>query len=107
MKKLILAAAVALMAATATATAHDRHDYRDMDREDRIEAQIYDDPNFDANLDKAEKILERQGYQVHDIEPDVYRGKPALDIEATKDGRDYDIKMSYPALKILSKKIDR
>ncbi|EKY10045.1 PepSY domain-containing protein [Neisseria sp. WLZKY-1] len=104
MKKLILAAAVTLMAATAAA--HDRHDYRE-DREDRIEAQIYDDPNFDANLDKAEKILERQGYQVHDIEPDVYRGKPALDIEATKDGRDYDIKMSYPALKILSKKIDR
>ena len=90
----------------ATAAAHDRHDYRE-DREDRIEAQIYDDPNFDANLDKAEKILERQGYQVHDIEPDIYRGKPALDIEATKDGRDYDIKMSYPALKILSKKIDR
>ena len=104
MKKLILAAAVTLMAATAAA--HDRHDYRE-DREDRIEAQIYDDPNFDANLDKAEKILERQGYQVHDIEPDVYRGKPALDIEATNDGRDYDIKMSYPALKILSKKIDR
>lgn len=105
MKKLILAAAVTLMAATATA--RDRHDYRGMDREDRIEVQIYDDPNFDANLDKAEKILERQGYQVHDIEPDVYRGKPALDIEATKNGRDYDIKMSYPALKILSAKIDR
>ncbi|MGF6147086.1 Uncharacterised protein [Kingella potus] len=105
MKKTILAAALAVMAATAAAHGHHRH--ADTDFEERIEEQIYDDPDFDSRLDKAEQLLEAKGYQVHNIEPDVYRGRAALEAEATKNGRDYDITLAYPSLKILRTKIDR
>lgn len=71
------------------------------DHDDRIEAQVYQDMNFDKNVQKAIEILTKKGYQVGDIEADAYRGKPALDIEAYKNNAKYDIKMSYPDLNIL------
>ena len=67
MKKFLLTAIVALSAATAGAS-------------DYIE----------------QKMLEQRGYQVHDVEADSRRGQPVLDIEAFKDGREYDIVLSYP-----------
>jgi hypothetical periplasmic protein len=51
-------------------------------------------------------MLEQRGYQVHDVEADSRRGQPVLDIEAFKDGREYDIVLSYPDLKIIKERID-
>lgn len=93
MKKFILAAALALTAASSFAN-------------DRIERQIYSDKNFEQNRAKAVKMLEQRGYQVHNIDADDHWGKPVLEVEAYKDGREYDIVLSYPDLKIVKEKID-
>lgn len=93
MKKFLWTAIVALSAATAGAS-------------DYIEQKIYSDKNFEQNRAKAVKILEQRGYQVHDVEADSRRGQPVLDIEAFKDGREYDIVLSYPDLKIIKERID-
>ena len=93
MKKFLLTAIVALSAATAGAN-------------DYIEYKIYSDKNFEQTRAKAVKMLEQRGYQVHDVEADSRRGQPVLDIEAFKDGREYDIVLSYPDLKIIKERID-
>lgn len=92
MKKLLLAAVVSLSAATAFA-------------DDSAERQIYGDPHFEQNRTKAVKMLEQRGYQVHDA--DDHWGKPVLEVEAYKDGREYDIVLSYPDLKIIKEQLDR
>ena len=51
-------------------------------------------------------MLEQRGYHVHDVEADSRRGQPVLDIEAFKDGREYDIVLSYPDLQIIKERID-
>ena len=92
MKKLLLTAIVALSAAVAGAN-------------DYIEHQIYSDKNFEQNRAKAIRMLEQRGYRVHDIDADD-RGRPVLDVEAYKGGREYDIKLSYPDLRIIKERID-
>lgn len=52
------------------------------------------------------RILERRGYQVHEIEADDRRGRSVLKAEAFKDGREYDIVFSWPDLQIISERID-
>ena len=71
-----------------------------------IEHQIYSDKNFEQNRTKAIRMLEQRGYRVHDIDADDYRGRPVLDVEAYKGGREYDIKLSYPELRIIKERID-
>ena len=93
MKKFLLTAIVALSATTAGAS-------------DYIEQKIYSDKNFEQNRAKAVKMLEQRGYQVYDVEADSRRSQPVLDIEAFKDGREYDIVLSYPDLKIIKERID-
>ncbi len=51
-------------------------------------------------------MLEQRGYRVHDIDADDYRGRPVLEVEAYKGGREYDIKLSYPDLRIIKERID-
>lgn len=52
-------------------------------------------------------MLEAHGYRVHDVDAGDYLGKPALDVDVEKLGREYDIKLSYPDLKIIREKRDR
>ena len=59
-----------------------------------------------ANRAKAVKMLEQRGYQVHDVDADSRRGQPVLEVEAFKDGREYNIVLSYPDLKIIKERID-
>lgn len=75
--------------------------------DDRIESQVYADPNYQSVVAKAKQTLEAKGYQVVEIEADDYRRKPALSVEAYKNGQEYDIKLSYPKLDILKEKVDR
>ena len=93
MKKFLLTAIVALSAATAGAS-------------DYIEQKIYSNKSFEQNRAKAVKMLEQRGYQVHDVEADSRRGQPVLEVEAFKDGREYDIVLSYPDLQIIKERID-
>ena len=93
MKKSLFTALIALAAAASFAN-------------DYIEHQIYSDKNFEQNRAKAVRMLEQRGYQVHEIDPDDHWGKPVLEIEAYKNGREYDIILSYPDLKIIRETID-
>ena len=93
MKKFLITAIIALSAASASAN-------------DYIEHQIYSDKNFEQNRAKAVRMLEQRGYQVHEIDPDDHWDKPVLEIEAYKNGREYDIILSYPDLKIIRETID-
>ena len=93
MKKLLLTAIVALSATVAGAN-------------DYIEHQIYSDPSFEQKRAQVMRILERRGYQVHEIEADDRRGRPVLKAEAFKNGREYDIVFSWPDLRIISERID-
>ena len=74
--------------------------------DDYIEYQIYSDPSFEQKRAQVMRILERRGYQVHEIEADDRRGRPVLKAEAFKDGREYDIVFSWPDLQIISERID-
>ena len=93
MKKFLLTAIVALSVATAGAS-------------DYIEHKIYSDKNFEQNRARAIRMLEQRGYQVHEVDPDDHWSKPVLEIEAYKNGREYDIILSYPDLKIIRETID-
>ncbi len=98
MKKLsqILLASVIAFGTIAT-TAH---------ADDRIERQVYQDKNYQANLQKAEAILKQKGYEVIEIDVDDHRGKPIFDVEAYKGNVKYDIKLSYPSLQIIKERPD-
>ena len=90
---------------------YDRYDdyrYRDGKyyNDDYIEHQIYSDPSFEQKRAQVMRILERRGYQVHEIEADDRRGRPVLKAEAFKNGREYDIVFSWPDLRIISERID-
>ena len=74
--------------------------------DDYIEYQIYSDPSFEQKRAQVMRILERRGYQVHEIEADDRRRRPVLKAEAFKDGREYDIVFSWPDLQIISERID-
>ncbi|WP_274570903.1 PepSY domain-containing protein [Neisseria leonii] len=71
-----------------------------------IERQMQADPNLEQNRARAVQLLEARGYTVTDIDADDYRGKPAFEVEAVKNGREYDIILSYPDLTILKEKRD-
>lgn len=74
--------------------------------DDKIEQQIYQDKNYATVKQKAVQMLQQRGYEVKDIDADDYRMRPALDIEAVKNGQEYDITLSYPDLTILKEKLD-
>jgi hypothetical periplasmic protein len=74
--------------------------------DDYIEHQIYSDPSFEQKRAQVMRILERRGYQVHEIEADDRRGRPVLKAEAFKNGREYDIVFTWPDLRIISERID-
>ena len=73
---------------------------------DKIERQITQDKHYPAVKQKAVNMLMKRGYRVTDIDADDHHGKPALDIDATKNNKKYDIKLSYPSLKIIKLKLD-
>ncbi len=93
MKKILLTAVIALSAATAFAN-------------DYIEHRIYSDKNFEQNRAKAVRMLKDRGYRVHDVDADDFRGQSVLEVEAFRDGREYDIILSYPDLRIIRERID-
>lgn len=87
---------------------YDDYRYRDGKYydDDYIEHQIYSNPSFEQKRAQVMRILERRGYQVHEIEADDRRGRPVLKAEAFKNGREYDIVFSWPDLRIISERID-
>ena len=73
---------------------------------DRIKAQVYGDVNFNQKRQKAIQMLAARGYQVAKIEVDDYYNKGVFEVEAYKNGAEYDIVLEYPSLKILKEQRD-
>ena len=107
MKLIKILATALILSTTATVTAHAEFDY-----EDRIEHGVRTDANYQANVEKAIKMLEAKGYSVKKVKADTYKPKrlgkpqPALEVEAYKNHVEYDIKLSYPELRILKERVD-
>lgn len=95
MKKILLTAAMITLSAGAFAG------------DDRIEREMHQDASFEQNRTKAVQMLEARGYQVRKIDADDHQGKPVFDVEAYKGNKEFDIKLSYPDLRILKEKEDR
>ncbi|MEC5209615.1 putative membrane protein YkoI [Psychrobacter sp. PL15] len=101
-----LAAALLLTTAgcTAVASGYDNQptygggDYRDNDYRDNN----YRDSNFGRITQQLRQDLRRKGYQVMDIKPDNYRGNQAVTVYAKKNNQPYELKYSYPGLKLIS-----
>lgn len=72
------------------------------DAEDRIKKSIYNDPTFDSIKTKAVQKLKDLSYEIEEIEADDYKQKPILKVDANRGDDDYEIKLSYPSLDILT-----
>lgn len=73
---------------------------------DAVENQVRNDRHYSEKLRQAQQLLAGRGYRVIKIEADDHRGRPALDVEAVKGNREYDIKLSYPDLRIIYERLD-
>ena len=81
--------------------------YGDHYDDDYIEAQVRRDPNYPEIRQRAIRILQSQGYtRIKDIDVDTFNGRPVLEFEAHKGYQEFDIKMSYPDLRIISQTPD-
>ena len=77
-------------------------------QDDLIKQQIRQDKDYDTNVAKARSMLQaRSGYQVKDIQADAYNGQKLLDVEAYKGAVRYEIKLTYPELKISKEKANK
>ncbi len=62
------------------------------------------DQEYHANVDKARNMLQARGYQVSKISADDRQGQKSLQVAARKNGYEWDIRLSYPTLKILQER---
>ena len=62
----------------------------------------YRDGNFGTIAQKLRNDLSRSGYQVMDIQSDDYRGGQSLVVYAKKNNKPYELKYTYPGLKLIS-----
>lgn len=97
----LFATSLLVLSLAVTGVAHADNDY-----DDQIERQVQTDTEFNKKQNEAIAILKKRGYQVVKVEADEHRGKPALSIEAYKNGQEYEITMAYPSLKIIREKRD-
>lgn len=66
------------------------------------QSSIYRDGNFGTIAQKLRRDLSRNGYQVMDIQADSYRGNRSLVVYAKKNNQPYELKYTYPGLKLIS-----
>ena len=66
------------------------------------QSSVYRDGNFGTIAQKLRRDLSRSGYQVMDIQPDTYRGNQSLVVYAKKNNKPYELKYTYPSLKLIS-----
>ena len=77
------------------------NDYQ-QDHEDKIKKSIYSDSNFESIKSKAKSKLEAMGYKIDEIKADDYKKQAVLEVDADRGGKEYEIRLSYPDLQILT-----
>lgn len=63
---------------------------------------VYQDGNFQTLAQKLRRDLSKNGYQVMDIQVDSQRSTPTLIVFAKKNNLPYELKYTYPGLKLIS-----
>lgn len=66
------------------------------------QSSVYRDGNFGTIAQKLRRDLSRNGYQVMDIQADTYRNSQSLIVYAKKNNQPYELKYTYPGLKLIS-----
>lgn len=72
------------------------------DHEDTIKKSVYNDRNFESIKNKAKSKLEAMGYKIDKIKADDYKNKAVLEVDADRGDKEYEIRLSYPDLQILT-----
>jgi opacity protein-like surface antigen len=69
---------------------------------DNVKQSIYQDANFNSVKAKAERKLKDMGYTIDEIEVDDYQNKGILKADVDRGDKEYEIRLSYPGLQILT-----
>lgn len=69
---------------------------------DNVKQSIYQDANFNSIKAKAERKLKDMGYTIDEIEVDDYQNKGILKADVDRGDKEYEIRLSYPGLQILT-----
>lgn len=67
-----------------------------------VKDSITKDANYTAVLQKAENKLTSMGYHIDEIEADDDHDQPILKADVDQGDKEYEIRLSYPSLTILS-----
>ena len=88
---------------TAMASDYGNQNYHNQDNQNyNNQSSVYRDGNFGTIAQKLRRDLSRSGYQVMDIQSDNYRGTQSLVVYAKKNNQPYELKYTYPGLKLIS-----
>ena len=85
---------------TAMASDYGNQNYNNQNHNNQ--SSVYRDGNFGTIAQKLRRDLSRSGYQVMDVQADTYRGNQSLVVYAKKNNQPYEIKYTYPGLKLIS-----
>ena len=67
-----------------------------------VKDNIKQDANFNTIKAKAERKLKNMGYKIDEIEVDDYQNKGILKADVDLGDKEYEIRLSYPGLQILT-----
>lgn len=85
---------------TAMASDYGNQNYNNQNHNNQ--SSVYRDGNFGTIAQKLRRDLSSSGYQVMDVQADTYRGNQSLVVYAKKNNQPYEIKYTYPGLKLIS-----
>lgn len=100
--KTILSSTLAAALLTTVGCTAMASDYNNQNPNYKNQSSVYRDGNFGTIAQKLRRDLSRSGYQVMDIQADSYRGNPSLVVYAKKNNQPYELKYTYPGLKLIS-----
>ncbi|CAM4138291.1 PepSY domain-containing protein [Psychrobacter arenosus] len=67
-----------------------------------VKDSIKRDANLNTIMAKAERKLKNMGYKIDEIEVDDYQNKGILKADVDRGDKEYEIRLSYPGLQILT-----
>lgn len=67
-----------------------------------VKDSIKQDANLNTIMAKAERKLKNMGYKIDEIEVDDYQNKGILKADVDRGDKEYEIRLSYPGLQILT-----
>lgn len=100
--KTILSSTLAAALLTTVGCTAMASDYNNQNPNYNNQSSVYRDGNFGTIAQKLRRDLSRSGYQVMDIQADSYRDNQSLVVYAKKNNQPYELKYTYPGLKLIS-----